>query len=194
MSAQGGSDIRSMTRTEAPHIATEKHDSHIRKPAALAMLTLMMLCGCDETGSFGPMVHEQPPLRPKSGPVTAGESTAAPEVANAPARVLTEQPETVMGNGEFVAQPTTGGGAATQTPAGDITLNFVNADVREVLPRVLGDVLHLNYTIDPKIQATVTVQTSRPLRQQDVLPVLQEVLRASGLTLVASDGIYRLLA
>jgi general secretion pathway protein D len=75
-----------------------------------------------------------------------------------------------------------------------VTLNFVNADVREVLPRVLGEILHLNYTIDPKVQATITVQTSRPLRQADVLPVLQQVLRANGLSLVETGGIYRLLA
>jgi general secretion pathway protein D len=193
MNAQGGNWPRSALRTVTSDVAA---NSRIRKssgPAALAIISLI-LCSCEETKSLGPLVHEQPSARSKSGAPTTAQSTSAPEVANAPARVLTEQPETVLGSGEFVAPVPAAGGAATQTPAGDITLNFVNADVREVLPRVLGDVLHLNYTIDPKVQATVTVQTSRPLRQQDVLPVLQEVLRASGLTLVASDGIYRLLA
>src|ERR1700757_3789058 len=91
-----------------------------------------------------------------------------------------------------VAPPPAGGAAAG--PSGDITLNFVNADVREVLPRVLGDILHLNYTIDPKVQANVTIQTSRPIRQQDVLPVLVETLRASGLALVEANGVYRVTA
>ena len=63
--------------------------------------------------------------------------------------------------------------------------------MHEVLPRVLGDILHLNYTIDPKVQANITIQTSRPIRQQDVLPVLRETLRASGLSLVEANGIYR---
>jgi general secretion pathway protein D len=193
MSAQGGNRLRSALRTEASGVAAT---GRIRKFSGHATLAIMglILGSCEETKSLGPFVHEQPAASAKSGATAAGQSTAAPEVANAPARVLTEQPETVLGSGEFVAPVPAAGGAATQNPAGDITLNFVNADVREVLPRVLGDVLHLNYTIDPKVQATITVQTSRPLRQQDVLPVLQEVLRASGLTLVASDGIYRLLA
>jgi general secretion pathway protein D len=193
MSAQGGNRLRSALRAEASGVAATGRIRKFSGHAALAFMGLI-LGSCEETKSLGPFVHEQPTASAKSGATAAGPSTAAPEVANAPARVLTGQPETVFGSGEFVAPVPAAGGAATQTPAGDITLNFVNADVREVLPRVLGDVLHLNYTIDPKVQATITVQTSRPLRQQDVLPVLQEVLRASGLTLVASDGIYRLLA
>jgi general secretion pathway protein D len=76
---------------------------------------------------------------------------------------------------------------------GEVTLNFVDADIREVVRSVLGDVLHLNYVVDPKIQATITVQTSRPLRRQDVLPMLQEVLRASGLVLVESADVYRIV-
>jgi len=144
---------------------------------------------------MGPVTHETPPFTPE--PVTpskaAGET--APEVANPPQPTPAPPAQILSGNGVFMETPRAGTAPAPgATEAGDITLNFVNADVREVLPRVLGDVLHLNYVIDPKVQATITVQTSRPLRQQDVLPVLQEVLRASGLTLVASDGIYRLVA
>jgi len=65
--------------------------------------------------------------------------------------------------------------------------------VREVVRSVIGDVLHMNFSIDPRVQGTVTVQTSRPLRREDVLPTLVEVLRASGLALVQRDGIYRLV-
>src|SRR6185437_2914612 len=54
--------------------------------------------------------------------------------------------------------------------------------------------LHLNYTIDPKVQANITIQTSRPLRQQDVLPVIEETLRASGLALIEANGIYRVMS
>lgn len=194
MSGKESGWARSATRTEHRYITAFGQSTKLLAPATLAV-TALLLCSCEDTKTLGPFVHEgEPAARTKSGASPAEQSTAAPEVANAPARVLTEKPETVLGSGEFIAPTPPSTGGAVQTPAGDITLNFVNADVREVLPRVLGDVLHLNYTIDPKVQATVTVQTSRPLRQQDVLPVLQEVLRASGLTLVASDGIYRLVA
>jgi general secretion pathway protein D len=125
-----------------------------------------------------------------------GSPVKEPEVANPTPAVPTERPQTIGGTGTLVgtvSRPSGGVGAAAAS-SGDITLNFVNADVREVLPRVLGDILHVNYTIDPKVQANVTIQTSRPIRQQDVLPVLQETLRASGLALVEANGVYRVTA
>jgi general secretion pathway protein D len=97
------------------------------------------------------------------------------------------------GGGAVVQPSPKGTGQAVDVGDGEITLNFVEADVREVLRAVLGDVLHSNYVVDPKVQATITVQTSRPLRQADVLPMLQQVLRASGLTLVETAGVYRVI-
>jgi len=157
----------------------------------------MLLAACQQTQTTPaetPPSQSQAQLKPPT-PLTE-TSTKAPEVANPPAPILAEEPRISPGTGNFVnvTPPAATAGAATETSSGDITLNFVNADVREVLPRILGDILHLNYTIDPKVQANITVQTSRPLRQQDVLPVLQQVLRTSGLTLVASGGVYRLVA
>lgn len=160
------------------------------------MVGLIMLSGCQQTQSLGPITHESPATEPQ--PIAPGAaSTKAPEVANAPAAVPAAKPQVFSGSGVFVHQAPAAPGAGTEAEAqpGDITLNFVDTDVREVLPRVLGDVLHLNFTIDPKVQATVTIQTSRPLRQQDVLPALQEALRASGLTLVkTASGVYRLVS
>ena len=85
----------------------------------------------------------------------------------------------IPGSGALVRAPKSA--AASPAPTGDaadIRMNFVNADIREVAHSVLGDLLHLNYTIDAKLQANVTVQTSRPLGRDEVLPVFAEVLRA----------------
>lgn len=192
MSVRGGQRIRSQIRMALKGMSKGRRQ-RIAAPAGLVMASLV-LYGCQETQTFGPIVHPQATAQPQRIATPSGENARAPEVANPPVPLQTETSETVPGTGNFInTAPSAAGAAAAQAPAGDITLNFVNTDVREVLPRVLGDVLHLNYTIDPKVQATITVQTSRPLRQQDVLPVLQQVLRASGLTLVASDGIYRLV-
>jgi general secretion pathway protein D len=162
--------------------------------AAAFAAALLVLAGCQATQSLGPLTHQSPITAPE--PTTpVGAATKAPEVANTPAAVPAPKTQVISGSGSFVAKPPAQPeGAATATTAGDITLNFVDTDVREVLPRVLGDVLHLNFTIDPKVQATVTIQTSRPLRHEDVLPALQEALRASGLALIETPtGIYRLM-
>jgi general secretion pathway protein D len=79
------------------------------------------------------------------------------------------------------------------TGDGDITLNFANADLREVVRSVLGDLLRLNYVIDPALQGSITMQTSRPLPREAVLPALESALHANGATLVEQDGLYRVL-
>ena len=125
-----------------------------------------------------------------TGPVPLGAAHVdAPEVANPATAVPAQRTQIIGGTGALVGTASRSGtGTGATAAAGDITLNFVNADVREVLPRVLGDILHLNYTIDPKVQANVTIQTSRPIAQKDVLPVLEETLRASGLALVEANA------
>src|SRR5215813_10528457 len=39
--------------------------------------------------------------------------------------------------------------ALTSGQAGEVTLNFVDTDIREIVRTILGATLNLNYTIDP---------------------------------------------
>lgn len=76
---------------------------------------------------------------------------------------------------------------------GGITLNFVDADVRDVARAVLGDFMGLNYAVGASVQGTVTIQTSRPVPKADVLPVLEQALQLNGLALVKNAGIYNIV-
>ncbi len=80
-----------------------------------------------------------------------------------------------------------------ESPSGGITLNFVNADVRDVAKAVLGDYLKLNYEISANTSGVVTIQTSKPLGRTQVLPALEQALGLAGLALVHSNGIYEIL-
>src|SRR6202158_4209276 len=73
-------------------------------------------------------------------------------------------------------------------------LNFENAPVATVAKVILGDVLGVGYTIDPRVQGTVTLASVRPVPKADSLYVLENALRMSGVALVRdrSNG-YRLL-
>src|ERR1700738_3407445 len=51
---------------------------------------------------------------------------------------------------------------ATGQP-GEITLNFVDTDIREIARTILGTTLKLNYTIDPNVHGTGSIHTSTPL-------------------------------
>jgi general secretion pathway protein D len=73
-------------------------------------------------------------------------------------------------------------------------LNFENAPVASVAKVILGDVLGVGYTIDPRVQGTVTLASVRPVPKADALYVLENALRMSGVALVRDrGGSYRLL-
>ncbi|HVU19806.1 MAG TPA: type II secretion system secretin GspD [Nitrolancea sp.] len=75
----------------------------------------------------------------------------------------------------------------------DVTLNFPNADVHEVAKSILGDILGLNYAVDPSATGTVTVQTAEPVAKVDVLPILEESLSAAKLGLIKKGAVYTII-
>jgi general secretion pathway protein D len=72
-------------------------------------------------------------------------------------------------------------------------LNFENAPVAAVAKVILGDVLGVGYTIDPRVQGTVTLASVRPVPKADALYVLENALRMSGVALLRDRSGYRLL-
>jgi general secretion pathway protein D len=80
--------------------------------------------------------------------------------------------------------------AGTTGQAGDITLNFVDTDIREVVRTILGTTLKLNYTIDPNVHGTASIDTGSPLPREALLPTLETLLNENGATLVERNGVY----
>lgn len=100
-----------------------------------------------------------------------------------------DSPKIIPGTGVFVKQPN-----VVPAPAGpqDIVLNFEGADLREVVRLVMGDMLGENYTIDPKVNGTVTIHTSQPINRAAVTPILETVLRMNGAAMVKENGAYKI--
>lgn len=99
--------------------------------------------------------------------------------------------EIFQGTGSVVGEPRTTQALATVEPGGDITLDFVDADVREVLQATLGRILGVNYVVGPQVQGTITVQSGRPVPRDALLPTLETVLRLHGLALIREGATYR---
>ena len=89
---------------------------------------------------------------------------------------------------EPVVSPPPTPGAGGQ--AGDVTLNFVDTDIREIARTILGTTLKLNYTIDPNVHGTGSIDTGTPLPRSALLPTLETLLNANGATLVERNGVY----
>jgi general secretion pathway protein D len=69
----------------------------------------------------------------------------------------------------------------------DVELNFESADIASAAKAVLGDVLHLNFAVDPKVQGTVTLASVGPIQRKDLLPTFESVLRMQNAAIV-HDG------
>src|SRR5215208_1968083 len=72
-------------------------------------------------------------------------------------------------------------------------LNFENTPVTTVAKVVLGDIMGLGYTIDPRVQGTVSLASGRPVPKNDILFVLENALRVSNVVLVRDARGYRLI-
>jgi general secretion pathway protein D len=118
----------------------------------------------------------------------AGGATAAGELATAQ---TTGDPRVVkLGTGEFVQPPQE---PWSVDPQGRITLNFDNADLRQVVKIIMRDILGQNYIIDPQVKGTVTIQTSRPLARSGAWAVLETVLQINGAALIRDDATPRIV-
>ena len=72
-------------------------------------------------------------------------------------------------------------------------LNFENAPVTTVAKVILGDILGVGYTIDPRVQGTITLASGRAVSKADVLFVLENALRMSNVAMVRDRTGYRLI-
>ncbi len=129
-------------------------------------------------------------------PTAASQSAGGAFQAQPAAPPASQQPSqiggTFRGTGVFVNQAPTLPQVQTQA-GGGVTLNFVDTDIREVVKVIVGDTLGENFTIDPRIQGIVTLQTSRPVPRDNLLGTLEQVLDLNGAALVRVNDLYRVV-
>jgi general secretion pathway protein D len=83
--------------------------------------------------------------------------------------------------------------AGSDTASDGYDLNFENAPVTTVAKVILGDILGVGYTIDPRVQGTITLASGRAVSKADVLFVLENALRMSNVAMVRDRNGYRLI-
>jgi general secretion pathway protein D len=98
--------------------------------------------------------------------------------------------ETHYGTGVFIGSTPATRVQGGSNAGGTITFNFDNQPVQAAVKAILGDVLHVNYSISPQVKGTVTFATSQPVTQAEMLPILQMLLSWTGNALVHEGGRY----
>ena len=127
---------------------------------------------------------------------TPAQEPPAPAQAEAPRQNIPAEkrtPQIDLGTGTFINRQANSSAPVTVTNGGDIVLSFAGASVRDVARVVMSEVLGLNYAVDPQVDGTVTLQTSRPLPRSAVLPAFENVLQLIGAAIVPVDNLYKIV-
>ena len=74
---------------------------------------------------------------------------------------------------------------------GGYRLNFEDAEVKDVLQAILGNVLGLSYTIAPNVTGRITISSSATQSRTELLSTLETVLSMQGLSLTRTGATYR---
>ena len=141
-------------------------------------------------------VDENEALRDAMSPVKRSSayetSPASSVVLSGDGLVSAAQPKTEIheGDNRFVSAAPRPRGSSR---GGDVVLDFADADVKEVVRTVLGDILKVPFSVDPQIQGKVTLKTSTPLRKQDVIAALETALKVNGAVIILADNVYNVV-
>jgi type II secretory pathway component GspD/PulD (secretin) len=90
-----------------------------------------------------------------------------------------------------IGQP--GSSQAAPLTGGQFSFNFDDADVFSVIQTIFGDVLRVNYVVDPKVKGRVTFRSVAPVPRENVLPLMEVILRLNGIAVVEESGLYRII-
>jgi general secretion pathway protein D len=165
-----------------------------RSPAtrfAACWLAAMAVAGCSAPGAIGPTINAQPRL--SGQPVSLDSMAYDPTPTSAvplPSRSSQAVASTEPGDGELI-----GSSARRQRPGAsdaNIVLNLASVPLQQAAKTVLGDMIGVNYVVDPRVDGVISVQTTNPVNKADALELFQTALAPIGAVLVQSRGIYRI--
>jgi general secretion pathway protein D len=82
--------------------------------------------------------------------------------------------------------------SAATPPSGQITLNFVNADIGAVI-KAMSEMTGRTFVVDPRVKGTLNITSPRPVRQSVAYDILLATLRMQGYAAVQVDGVVRII-
>jgi general secretion pathway protein D len=74
-----------------------------------------------------------------------------------------------------------------------VEMNFEGADVQTVAKTLLGDILQLNFVVDPRVQGNVTLASAGPISRKDVLPAFESVLKMQNAAIVRTGDLVKVV-
>ncbi|MEO4000473.1 type II secretion system secretin GspD [Mesorhizobium sp. CAU 1732] len=75
----------------------------------------------------------------------------------------------------------------------EFEVNLEDAEVKVAARTVLGEVLGISYSIDPRVAGSVSITTSKPTPAAEILTMLETALRSNGVAMVRESDRLRLV-
>jgi len=158
----------------------------------LVVLAIVLIAAsCSSTG--------RAPITPQStGKTIKSASTTVPEDQPVITTTANFDPgvtdiEIFEGTGIFIDEEAARRAPEVVSADGEIVLNFEGESIQSVVHTILGEVLQETFVIGPGVSGEVTFSTSKPVSRDELMPILELLLRWNGATMVFTEGRYHIL-
>lgn len=153
--------------------------------AAALVMALLTSCATTDTAP----APAQPAPVVDEPPEEAALATSAAELAETAEENASQEAVVYKGNDRHVNMPKKQ--EAVRFVGEDVSLNFEQAPLSEVTHAIMGDILGLDYIVDNPVQGQVTLRTRTPIPRDQLLGVLESLLKANNTIMIrGSDGRY----
>ncbi len=179
---------------------------------ALALLSAPGALAQQPLNPFGNLLSAPRPAAPAGNspapaaapaPAQGAAAPAAPAALGAGGLMGLPQPAgnpAAAGAAGPAPAPAAGAGPATSpavqlsnTPNPGVTLKFDNADLYDVIQVILGDILKLDYIIDPSVQGRITLKSTGAISMGDIFNTLEAALATANIAIVRQGKTYKVM-
>jgi general secretion pathway protein D len=161
--------------------------------AALALAMAVAAAGCG-TLEDGLTVNEW--KRAPLAQVSDDGKSLSPRVQGIPLLPPVSDPKATRsvvspGTGQLISSGSRRKSSPPPSAGEGVTLNLVNTSIAESAKTILGDILGLNYSVNPNLAGRITIQTSTPVSKSDLAALFQNALRSSGAIIIRNGDMYQ---
>jgi general secretion pathway protein D len=89
--------------------------------------------------------------------------------------------------------PAAPGQEAVQRGPDSYDLNFQNADINAISKVLLGDILKVTYSVDPRVQGTLSLTSGRPVPKSAIMTLYESAVKIVNANVVREGGIYKVV-
>ncbi|HHT9112828.1 MAG: hypothetical protein HZA47_02105 [Planctomycetes bacterium] len=75
----------------------------------------------------------------------------------------------------------------------DVALNFDNAEIKDVLQVVLGEILNVNYILDKRVGGTINLHATGQVYKEELLSMLNTLLYVYDFAIIKDGDLYKIL-